>query len=84
MRATFLSGTLAIAAIAAAQPKMMPYTAVDHPGFVPAAQATFLSESDVLIGVARGAIARAYPAADVAQHGVIHDQMPDGPIAVTW
>ena len=62
----------------------MPHTAVDHPEFVPASQAIFLSNSDVLIGVTSGGVAKAYPAADVGQHGVVHDQMPDGPIAVTW
>ncbi|MEX2261697.1 MAG: DUF3179 domain-containing (seleno)protein [Bryobacteraceae bacterium] len=62
----------------------MPHTAVDHPEFVPASQAIFLSSSDVLIGVTSGGVAKAYPAADVGQHGVVHDQMPDGPIAVTW
>jgi hypothetical protein len=62
----------------------MPHTSVDHPEFVPATQATFLSGSDVVIGVTSGGIAKAYPAADVGQHGVVHDPMPDGPIAVTW
>ena len=62
----------------------MPHTSVDHPDFVPATQATFLSGSDVVIGVTSGGIAKAYPAAHVGQHGVVHDQMPDGPIAVTW
>src|SRR5688500_16358921 len=75
------------ASIALAQdtrPPKMPHTAVDQPEFVPASQATFLSGSDVLIGVTSGGIAKAYPAGDVGQHGVVHDQMPDGPIAVTW
>ena len=67
-----------------AKPKMMPYTSVDHPEFVPASQADFLSDGDVLIGVSMGKIARAYPAADLAQHGAVLDQVPDGPIAVTW
>jgi len=88
MRATLLVSTFAIASAAVvaqnARPKMMPYTAVDHPEFVPASQAAFLSDGDVLIGVSKGAIAKAYPAADVGQHGVVHDMMPDGPIAVTW
>jgi hypothetical protein len=61
-----------------------PYTTIDHPQFVPASQANFLSSGDVLIGVSHGDVAKAYPAADLAQHGVAQDQMPDGPIAVTW
>lgn len=62
----------------------MPYTTVDHPQFVPASQAGFLANDDLLIGIARRGVVKAYPAADLAQHGVVQDQMPDGPIAVTW
>jgi Protein of unknown function (DUF3179) len=65
-------------------PKMMPYTTVDHPEFVPASRASFLSDNDVVIGVSSGGVTKAYPGADLAQHGVVQDQMPDGPIAVTW
>ena len=64
--------------------QMMPYTTVDHPQFVPASQATFLSDNDLLIGITHGDVAKAYPAADLAQHGVVQDQMADGPIAITW
>jgi hypothetical protein len=63
---------------------MMPYTAILDPQFVPAAEAGFLQDQDVLIGVASGKVAKAYPAADLAQHGSVNDQMPDGPIEVTW
>ncbi len=65
-------------------PKMLPYTTVDHPAFVPASQASFLSDTDVVIGVSSGGVAKAYPGAELAQHGVVQDKMPDGPIAVTW
>ena len=86
--------TINILAIAAAvagsawaqnkEPKMLPYTTVDHPEFVPASQASFLSDTDVVIGVFSGSVAKVYPGADLAQHGVVQDKMPDGPIAVTW
>lgn len=66
------------------QTKMMPYTAVDHPEFMSSSQAIFLSDNDVLVGVSQGKVVKAYPAADLAQHGVVLDQMPDGPIAITW
>jgi NADH:ubiquinone oxidoreductase subunit 4 (subunit M) len=65
-------------------PKAMPYSTVDHPEFVSASQTTFLSRSDILIGISNGDIAKAYPAAILAQHGCVQDQMADGPIAVTW
>jgi hypothetical protein len=62
----------------------LPYTTIDHPQFIAASQATFLSAKDILIGVTDGRTAKAYPAAILAQHGVVQDQMADGPIAVTW
>jgi hypothetical protein len=65
-------------------PQWLPYTAIDHPEFIPASQAAFLSDPDLVIGVSSGGVTKAYPAADLAQHGVVQDQMPDDPIAVTW
>lgn len=62
----------------------LPYATIDHPQFIPASQATFLSSHDMLIGVTDGKTAKAYPAAILAQHGVVQDRMADGPIAVTW
>jgi hypothetical protein len=62
----------------------LPYVTIDHPQFISASQATFLSPHDMVIGVANGKSAKAYPAAILAQHGVVQDQMGDGPIAVTW
>jgi hypothetical protein len=84
---TFLAALLAVVGSALGQqkaPPMLPYTAIDHPEFVPASQASFLGDTDLVIGVSSGGVAKAYPAADLAQHGVAQDQMPDGPIAVTW
>jgi hypothetical protein len=65
-------------------PEMMPYTTVDHPEFVSASEVSFLSDSDVVIGVSSGGLTKAYPGADLAQHGAVQDQMPDGPIVITW
>ena len=80
--------TLALASFAApalAQaPKMLPYTSIDEPQFVTASKAGFLLDDDIVIGVAAGNVAKAFPAADLAQHGAVMDQMPDGPIEVTW
>jgi hypothetical protein len=63
---------------------MMPYTAILEPQFVPTHDAAFLQDDDILIGVAHGSVAKAYPAADLAQHGSVNDSMPDAPIEVTW
>jgi hypothetical protein len=65
-------------------PPMMPYTTIDHPEFVSASEATFLVDTDVVIGVSSHGVTKAYPGADLAQHGDVQDQMPDGPIAITW
>lgn len=67
-----------------AAPKMLPYTTIDHPEFISPAQSSFLSDTDLVIGVSSHGVTKAYPAADLAQHGCVQDQMPDGPIAVTW
>lgn len=82
-----LAAVLAVSGSALGQqkaPQMLPYTTIDHPQFVPASQASFLGDTDLVIGVSGGGATKAYPAADLAQHGVVQDQMPDGPIAVTW
>ena len=62
----------------------MPYVAVHQPEFVAAAEATFLQDDDILLGVTSGAVAKAFPAGDLAQHGAVFDQVPEGPISVTW
>jgi len=65
-------------------PPMMPYVSVNEPVFVPATDAPFVLDDDLVIGVAQGKTAKAYMAADLGQHGSVDDQMPDGPIEVTW
>ena len=62
----------------------LPYKAVENPEFIPAKQATFMSDRDRLIGISDGSIAKAYPAGILAQHGLVQDKLSDGPIAVTW
>jgi hypothetical protein len=75
------AGTLA----AQSKPKQnLPYKPIDQPQFVAAAAADFLQPGNLLIGVSSGAVVRAYPAAILAQHGIVEDRMPDGPITVTW
>ena len=62
----------------------MPYTAIHQPEFVAASEATFLQDDDVLLGITSGNVVKAYPAADLSQHGAVADKVPDGPISVTW
>ena len=62
----------------------LPYIAVHDPQFLPASSATFLHDPDRVIGLMAGNVAKAYPAAILSQHGLVEDQSPSGPIAVTW
>ena len=79
------SSALALLLAAAAFPQArLPYKSIDNPEFIPASAANFLNASDRLIGIATGSAVKAYPAAILAQHGVVLDQLPDGPIAATW
>ena len=86
--AGIIAGVLLMAASSPAFQKAaqarLPYKTIDDPEFIPAATAGFLNDGDRLIGIASGTAVKAYPAAILAQHGVALDQMPDGPIAVTW
>lgn len=81
-----LPGSVLAQATSATQPPatLMPYTAVHQPEFVTASAATFLQDDDILLGVAGRNVAKAYPAADLAQHGSVFDTLPNGPISVTW
>ena len=78
---------MAFAATALAQEpaqKPLPYAAVHDPQFIAASAAGFLHDPDRVIGVAGGKTAKAYPAAILSQHGLVEDDSPSGPIAITW
>ena len=79
-----LAGSVAAQTVQPLQPAMMPYVAIHDPVFVSPSQATYALDDDLVIGVAKGTIARAYLALDLTQHGSVDDRMPDGPIEVTW
>jgi hypothetical protein len=71
-------------AAALVQAPSLPYAAVHSPEFISASAATFMNADDRVIGVATGKAPKAYPAGILAQHGLVEDESPDGPIAVTW
>jgi hypothetical protein len=75
---------LAVSSAAVQAAKDLPYAAINNPEFIAAADARFLSDGDRLIGIAAGNVVKAYPGAILAQHGVVLDNLPVGPIAVTW
>lgn len=78
---------VALGATRAAQKRAepsLPYTAIHDPQFISASSATFLHDPDRVIGIMAGSVAKAYPAAILSQHGLVEDQSPSGPIAITW
>jgi hypothetical protein len=79
-----VAGTAASIRAQTPQATLTPYTAIHQPEFVAASEATFLQDEDILLGVASGKVAKAFPAADLSQHGSVFDIMPEGPISVTW
>ena len=87
MRTTIAALVLFGSAIALAQdskPQNLPYAAVHNPEFISASAASFMSADDRVIGLMSGSTAKAYPAGILAQHGLVEDESPSGPIAVTW
>ncbi len=76
--------TCGVAAFQTAAPARLPYAAVHDPQFISAAEATFMSGDDRVIGVMSGATAKAFPAGILSQHGLVEDRSPKGPIAITW
>ena len=87
MKATVATVALLGSAVVCAQeakPQNLPYAAVHNPEFISAPAATFMNADDRVIGVMSGKTAKAYPAGILAQHGLVEDDSPSGPIAVTW
>jgi len=84
--ASLAGSTLIVAGLLAqtAAPPSLPYTAVHDPQFIGAAEATFMHDDDRVIGLMVGKTAKAYPAGILSQHGLVEDQSPQGPIAITW
>lgn len=58
--------------------------ALTAPGFVTAAEATFLAPADRVVGIERGGGARAYPLAILNWHEIVNDVVHETPIAVTY
>jgi hypothetical protein len=58
---------------------------VDEPSFEPAdAVGGRLADGDVVFGVARDGVARAYPQAILAHHEIVNDRIAGDPVAVTY
>lgn len=58
--------------------------ALDHPTFVSAGDAGFLSDQDRVLGIARNGLAKAYPIAILNWHEVVNDRFAAEPVVVTF
>ena len=82
--AIVLSAAGSTATAQTAAPVRLPYAAVHDPQFISAADAAFMTANDRVIGLTTGKTAKAYPASILSQHGLVEDQSPNRPLAVTW
>jgi hypothetical protein len=58
--------------------------AILDPRFIPASEAHFLEDHDVLIGVVQEGVAKAYPLRILTWHEVVNDRLGEQPVAVTY
>ena len=57
---------------------------IREPRFVPATQANFLKNEDLVLGVSANGVAKAYRTQVIAFHHIIDDKLGQMPIMVTW
>jgi len=57
---------------------------IDHPKFIPTEQVTFLRDNDIVIGLTRGDISRAYPLRILIWHEIVNDVIHGDAILVTY
>ena len=58
--------------------------AIDQPRMVPADQADFMADDELVLGVVAGGEARAYSLWHLDRHEIVNDELAGEPIAATW
>jgi hypothetical protein len=58
--------------------------AIDDPVLVPASEATFMADTEPVIGLVLGGEARAYSVWHLDGHEIVNDRIKGSAIAVTW
>lgn len=61
-----------------------PFPAIHHPGYVPAADASFVNPGDPVLAIRIGGEAVAYPVRQIAYHHVVEDVVGGTPLVVTY
>lgn len=64
------------------QPDRIP--AIDEPRMVPADEADFMAADELVLGVMRGGLARAYSLWHLDRHEIVNDWLGREPIAASW
>ncbi|MCF7763338.1 MAG: DUF3179 domain-containing protein [Verrucomicrobia bacterium] len=88
--APFLNGfdlansSIPVQQIASGGPPRDGIPAINNPKFLSAAEATFLEDSDLVIGLSRNGVVRAYPLRIMLWHEVANDRLGDEALAVTY
>lgn len=57
---------------------------IDHPKFVMADKVDYLRDTDIVIGMVRAGVARAYPTRILVWHEIVNDVIGDNAVAVTY
>jgi Protein of unknown function (DUF3179) len=57
---------------------------IDTPKFIPAPEAEFVCDEDIVIGLTRGNVARAYPLRILVWHEIVNDTIGGDAVAVTY
>lgn len=58
--------------------------AIDEPTLVPASEAEFMADDELVLGVARDGVAHAYSLWHLDRHEIVNDWLGGEPIAATW
>ena len=61
-----------------------PVPIVDNPRFVSAAEATWLGDHELVLGVVVAGVSKAYPIPAVAPLEYLNDRVAGAPIGVSW
>ncbi len=57
---------------------------IDDPKFVRAADASFMQDGDIVIGLSHGGVTKAYPLKILVWHEIVNDEIAGMPVAVTY
>ncbi|VAW78946.1 hypothetical protein MNBD_GAMMA12-3238 [hydrothermal vent metagenome] len=57
---------------------------INHPKFIDAKKVNFLKDSDIVIGLTRGNITRAYPTRILVWHEIVNDIINNDPVVITY